>query len=110
MNRIADKYGLDGDDGGGGDYERYSEEELDRAKKQWQDLFEKQERLEFDTEGKSYKKVKKFMEKKYGDQVMSDIDYYNKKHGQKLATIFIGGYAALFLSAILLPRAIEKHR
>ena len=95
---IADKYGLDYDDGGGGDRVTFSDAELQRASKRYLEMMNEYEaRLDsIEIEGKKY--ADKKIEEQYGKQALSDLEYYNKtSNGIAFAAVaaVLGSMAAL---------------
>lgn len=98
--RIAEKYGLDGDDGGGGNYEKYSEAQLRKASKKYMGLWSEIESYDDRARNEAVTYAKKELASKYGDTAYSDIEYYSKvKYGLVVAGMF-ASYGAIMYSLI----------
>ena len=89
--RIAGKYGLDMDDGGGGDSSRWDEETLAKAGRRYLSKWDDIEDIEneIDEKAKAYADSK--IAKKYGEVALSDINHYeNLKTGMILGGLYLG--------------------
>ena len=75
--RLAKRYGLDADDGGGGDTERFSSETLRRAGDRYWAKQEDMAALEEKMSERSKKRATQLITKKYGKTAISDMQYYN---------------------------------
>ena len=93
--RIAEKYGLDMDDGGGGDTSRYSEAELSKAGQKYMSIWDDISALEdkYEKDGRKYADT--VIKKKYGDTALSDIEHYKNVKNTAAATAFIAGLGAM---------------
>lgn len=94
--RIAEKYGLDYDDGGGGDSTRWSEEQLRRAGQRYWDYSEDYSAREEILSEKSVKHANDQILKKYGELGVSDMKYYDDIS----SAISIGAFMAIMGGAI----------
>lgn len=76
-NRLVEKYGLDADDGGGGNSERWGDETLRRAGDRYWSQVEDISALD----DQFYEKARKYADskilEKYGDVGISDMKHYN---------------------------------
>jgi len=88
--RIAEKYGLDMDDGGGGDTSRFSEDELQKAGNRYMSIWDDISALEDQYEQRGRQYADSSIKKKYGDTALSDIKHYNNVN----ATLGISGTIA----------------
>ena len=97
--RIQEKYGLDADDGGGGNTNAYDEETLRRARTRYWNLAEDMAALDeaFYDRGKKY--AQEQIQKKYGDTAMSDIAHYERTNAYIGAVGLIGLLGAYTFAA-----------
>jgi len=93
--KIAEKYGLDMDDGGGGDTSRYSEDELYKAGHQYMSIWDDIAALEdqYERDGREY--ADSAIKKKYGESALSDIEHYTNVKNTAAAMAFIAGMGAV---------------
>ena len=94
IGRLVDKYELDGDDGGGGNSEKYTDEQLKRAAKKFWDYNNQIEWLDQEARNKALTKAKDTVIKKYGQVGLSEMKHYrNVKSGLIAGTILtaLGG-------------------
>ena len=77
IHDVVTRYELDGDDGGGGNYEKFSEAELTKAKKQFWDLNTELDNLYEETRSQSLDYANKRIIKKYGQTAIDDMRHYN---------------------------------
>lgn len=89
-NAIANKYGLDADDGGGGNTNKYSNATLRKAGNQYMKLWNQHSKLENFNEQQAKKYADQQIIKKYGNTALSDVEYYNVKKGQRALAITLG--------------------
>ena len=97
-NMLLEKYGLDADDGGGGDTEKYDDATLRRAGDRYWQRMTDAELLDDQFMEKATKKAESQIIKKYGDQALSDIKHYNSMRAVNWL-VGIGGVATAFLLA-----------
>ena len=107
---IAKKYGLDRDDGGGGDTYKYSQKQLDRAGQRYMELCDKADYLNSQLRERSQNKAKKYISDTYGDTALSDIDHYQSVLGLKLAASFLAIYAGSVVAITAVGSHMNKHR
>lgn len=93
--RIAEKYGLDMDDGGGGDTSRYSEAELSKAGHKYMSIWNDIGALEDQYEQRGRQYADSSIKKKYGDTALSDIKHYNNVNAALGISATIAGAATL---------------
>lgn len=98
------KYGLDADDGGGGDHSKYTDSQLDAAGKKYWDLELKMSDIDDKIYDQSKKSAKDKIAKKYGKQTLSDIDHYNRVSG----ALALGTAGAAALSLLGLKFALKR--
>ena len=96
--RIAEKYGLDQDDGGGGDYTRWSEKELERAGQRYWNYSEDYSARAEILDQKAAEYAKKEILKKYGDTGVSDMNHYQYIK----SAIGVGAFVSVFVGPMLL--------
>ena len=97
---IAEKYGLDMDDGGGGNYAKYSEKQLRDAGQKYLQLWNDIDALTDQAEQQGFDYANKELIRKYGDQAISDINYYAKTNST-IAIASIGSIWALSMYALM---------
>ena len=95
--KIAKKYGLDMDDGGGGDTSRYSEIELRKAGEKYMQIWDDISTLEDQYEQNGRKYADDMIKKKYGEESISDIRHYKNT---KAAVTFVAVEGAIALSVL----------
>ena len=96
-NRLLEKYGLDADDGGGGDSTRWSEETLRRAGDRYWSLSEDMAALDDEFSEKAYKYANDTILKKYGDVGLSDMKYYQSVNSGAAFAVFLAGLGSVIL-------------
>lgn len=99
--RLVDKYGLDADDGGGGDTTRFTEKQLEYAGKRYWDMQEQFESVDSMLDSQAWESANKFIKDKYGDVAISDINFYGD---------IKSGMTAVAMVAALGGLAIVKHK
>ena len=99
---IADKYDLDQDDGGGGDYTRFSSEELHKAGQEYMKKWDEYEAEIQRCEDLGHKYARDQIQSKYGAQAISDMDYYNKTHSNVTGAAFVATMGAVAIAPILI--------
>lgn len=102
-NRLQEKYGLDADDGGGGDSTRWSEETLRRAGDRYWSLSEDMAALDDEFSEKAYKYADEKILKKYGDVGVSDMKYYQGVNSGIAATAFVASLGAILWLSKKMP-------
>ena len=93
--RLIDKYELDGDDGGGGNSEKYSSKQLERAKAKFWDYSDKIYELDESIKIEARKKAHDTIFKKYGEVGLSEMKHY---HNVNKAALFIAALGVLGLN------------
>ena len=101
--RIARKYGLDMDDGGGGDRTRWTEEQLERAGKRYWDYSEDYAARQEVLEDSARRHADSEILKKYGDVGVSDMQYYENVN----SAIGFGIFAVAAAGAVALTHIIH---
>lgn len=96
--RIAKKYGLDMDDGGGGDSTRWSEKQLERAGQRYWDYSEDYAAREEILSEKATKYANDQILKKYGEIGVADMKHYENVS----SAIGIGAFMAVMAGAIVI--------
>lgn len=99
-NRLAEKYGLDRDDGGGGDTSRFDQKTLDRAGTRYWEMQENMSALEDRFHDEASKAAGRRLTEKYGDQALSDMNY----HDNAVAANWLIGLGAFTIGVIALSR------
>ena len=96
--RLRRKYELDGDDGGGGNYERYPKGEVDAAGRKYYEQSIRMDEIdeEFVNEASSYAKDR--ILKKYGDEGLKDIETYNNTNAIIFAGTMLTAYGLIKLA------------
>lgn len=97
---LANKYGLDADDGGGGDTSKYSNAQLKRAGERYWKLWDQHEHIQDQNDYNAKKYSDNYITKKYGETALSDIKYYNNVQATKalgIALAAIGGVSYIAL-------------
>lgn len=94
--RIMNKYGLDYDDGGGGDSTRWSEEQLKRAGQRYWDYSEDYSARQEILSEKAKKYADDQILKKYGQIGVADMNYYDNVS----SAIGVGAFMAIMGGAI----------
>ena len=92
--RLAEKYDLDMDDGGGGNNKDYSKEELRRAGDRYFNIISDMDELSERYNAKASEHANKYIEQKYGKTALSDIKHYDNVN----TLAFIGGLSALIIA------------
>jgi len=100
-NFIAKKYGLDEDDGGGGDTTRYTEEQIRNAQNKYMNLMDEADYLDQKISEKATKAGKEYIANKYGDTALDDIQYYDSTNGKMVAGILIATYSTVLVAAMM---------
>lgn len=93
---LLNKYGLDADDGGGGDSTRYSEKELEWAGQRYWDRAETMAIMDEEFEKKAREYAHDTILKKYGPTAISDMKFtQNVQNAEAVATLVaaLGGIA-----------------
>lgn len=89
--RIVDKYGLDADDGGGGDVDRWGEETIRRAGNRYWQIAEDMDSMS----SKFYEKSRKYADdeiiKRYGDVGINDERLYSNTNAAATMALLAGG-------------------
>ena len=101
---LVDKYGLDPDDGGGGDTTWYSEAQLQKAGQTYWTYQETMAFLEDKYDEQASKYAANEIAKKYGNSAISDIDYYENTKLLMGVTAFVGGVAGYIGISYLLAK------
>ena len=92
MDEIAKKYGLDADDGGGGNTKKYSRKQLDSASDKWGNLFDKFEKIDKKQYSRRQEWAAEQLVQKYGSYSLGKAQL----HGYKVAgATIIGGVLAM---------------
>lgn len=99
---LAKKYGLDEDDGGGGDNDRFSQKQLDNAGRRYMELFEKAEYLDDQLAQQSKMKAKAYIQDTYGETAFNDIQHYNNVTAVAVASAFMAVYAGMVVTSAVL--------
>lgn len=102
---IGKKYGLDLDDGGGGDTDRFTQKQIDRAAEKYLDLFDKVSYLEDRIDREATEKAKAYINKKYGDTAVSDIGHYRTVNAIAATAALVAAYAG---AMVLLSKNDKK--
>lgn len=100
LHRLVDKYELDGDDGGGGNREKWSEAELQKAGKKYWELSEQIERLDEETHTRALDRANKHIIMKYGDVALSDMKHYHNVKNALAISTFLAGTGLLLYKSI----------
>lgn len=101
LRRLTNKYGLDGDDGGGGDTRLWSERELHYAKKKFWELNDKIQELSDLRDAKSRDHAKKAIIKKYGEVAISDMKHYQDTKALIVAGSFLSAVGGLTIWSLI---------
>lgn len=94
LSDLIEKYGLDGDDGGGGNTEKYSDAQLQKARKRFDQLNDDLYILENEPHEIAKWAANNKIVKKYGETALSDIKHYRSiKRAAKVSAFLaaVGG-------------------
>lgn len=94
-DRLVSKYGLDADDGGGGDRTRWSEETLRRAGDRYWQISEDMDALDEKFQEKAKDYARNEIIKKHGDMAISEIEYYEQVQTLKAAAVFVAAIGGM---------------
>lgn len=103
---LAKKYGLDEDDGGGGDTERFTQKQLDDAGRRYMELYDKAEYLDNQLAKQSTKKAEAYIRDTYGETALGDIQHYNNMKNLAIASAFVAVYAGM----VVTPAVINSRK
>lgn len=95
LDRVIRDYGLDGDDGGGGNTRLYSERELHYAKKRFWELSDKLYEMDEARKDKAIKAARKQIIDKYGEVALSDMKHYQNVNATVSAAALLSALGGL---------------